>query len=58
MAVQWVNIYAGPHILSLKENAMENLARYITRASFSLERMSMRVRSLFSLSIILDSFQQ
>jgi hypothetical protein len=34
------NVYAGPRILPHYENAMENLARYIIRASFSQERMT------------------
>ncbi|MBL7204528.1 MAG: transposase [Desulfobacteraceae bacterium] len=34
------NVYCGPRILPGEEQAMENLARYIIRASFSQERMS------------------
>ena len=34
------NVFAGPRILPLQEESMENLARYIIRASFSQERMA------------------
>jgi len=34
------NVYCGPRIQSGEEEAMENLARYIIRASFSQERMT------------------
>jgi len=34
------NVFCGPRILPGKEQAMENLARYIIRASFSQEKMS------------------
>jgi len=34
------NIYVGPRILPLHSRSMENLARYIIRASFSQERMT------------------
>jgi len=34
------NVFCGPCIYPLDETAMENLARYIIRASFSQERMS------------------
>jgi len=34
------NVFAGPRILPRQEKAMENLARYIIRASFSQERMT------------------
>ena len=33
------NVYAGSRILPRQEKSMENLARYIIRASFSQERM-------------------
>ena len=33
-------VYAGPRILSRKEEAMKDLARYIIRTSFSQERMT------------------
>jgi len=33
-------VYAGPRILPREEEAMEELARYIIRASFSQERMT------------------
>ena len=33
------NVFAGPRILPCHEKSMENLARYIIRASFSQERM-------------------
>jgi len=33
-------VYAGPRIQLGKEEGMENLARYIIRASFSQERMT------------------
>ncbi len=34
------NVFCGPKIQPGDENAMENLARYIVRASFSQERMT------------------
>lgn len=34
------NIYCGPRILPWQKVSMENLARYIIRASFSQERMT------------------
>jgi len=34
------NVFCGPRILPRDEDAMENLARYIIRASFSQERMT------------------
>jgi hypothetical protein len=34
------NVYSGPRIQPGEEEAVENLARYIIRASFSQERMS------------------
>ena len=34
------NVFCGPRIHPREEEAMENLARYIIRASFSQERMS------------------
>jgi len=34
------NVFCGPRIYPRDETAMENLARYIIRASFSQERMS------------------
>ena len=34
------NVYCGPRIHPGEEQAMENLARYIIRASFSQERMT------------------
>lgn len=34
------NVHCGPKIQSEDEEAMENLARYIIRASFSQERMT------------------
>jgi len=34
------NVFCGPRICSREEKAMENLARYIIRASFSQERMT------------------
>jgi len=34
------NVYCGPRIQPGEEEAMENLARYIIRASFSQERMT------------------
>ena len=34
------NVFAGPRILPRHEKSMENLARYIIRASFSRERMA------------------
>ena len=34
------NVYSGPRIQPGDEEAMENLARYIIRASFSQERMT------------------
>lgn len=34
------NVYCGPRIQSGDDQAMENLARYIIRASFSQERMT------------------
>ncbi|MBW1956830.1 MAG: transposase [Deltaproteobacteria bacterium] len=34
------NVYCGPRILPRKKTSMENLARYIIRASFSRERMT------------------
>ena len=34
------NVFCGPRILPGKEQAIENLARYIIRASFSQERMT------------------
>ena len=34
------NVFCGPRIQPSEEKAMENLARYIIRASFSQERMS------------------
>jgi hypothetical protein len=33
-------VFVGPKILPREEEAMENLARYIIRASFSQERMT------------------
>lgn len=35
------NVFYGPRIYPPDEEAMENLARYIIRASFSQERMTM-----------------
>ena len=34
------NVFSGPRIQPGEEEAMENLARYIIRASFSQERMT------------------
>jgi len=34
------NVFSGPRIRPGDEGAMENLARYIIRASFSQERMT------------------
>jgi len=34
------NVFAGSRILPRQENSMENLARYIIRASFSQDRMT------------------
>jgi hypothetical protein len=34
------NVYCGPRIQPGEEEAMENLARYIIRASFSQDRMT------------------
>jgi len=34
------NVYCGKRILPRDQTSMENLARYIIRASFSLERMT------------------
>jgi hypothetical protein len=34
------NVFCGPRILPREKSAMENLARYIIRASFSQERMT------------------
>jgi hypothetical protein len=34
------NVFCGPRIRPYEEKAMENLARYIVRASFSQERMT------------------
>ena len=34
------NVFAGPRILPRQEESMENLTRYIIRASFSQERMA------------------
>ena len=34
------NVFFGPRILPRQEDSMENLARYIVRASFSRERMT------------------
>ncbi len=34
------NVFSGPRIFPRYENSMENLARYIIRASFSRERMT------------------
>jgi len=34
------NVFCGPRIHPREEDAMENLARYIIRASFSQERMT------------------
>jgi len=34
------NVFSGPRIYAREETAMENLARYANRASFSQERMS------------------
>jgi len=34
------NVFAGPRILPRQEKSMENLARYIIRASFSQDRMT------------------
>ena len=34
------NVFCGPRIQPRDEEAMENLARYIIRASFSQERMT------------------
>ncbi len=34
------NVFFGPRILPRQEKSMENLARYIIRASFSQERMT------------------
>jgi hypothetical protein len=34
------NVYCGPRIQPGEEEAIENLARYIIRASFSQERMT------------------
>jgi hypothetical protein len=36
------NVFSGPRILPRNEKSMENLARYIIRASFSRERMTYR----------------
>ena len=33
------SVHCGPRILPLQTEAMENLARYIIRASFSQERL-------------------
>ncbi len=44
MLMKWrhsgFNAFCGPKIQPGGENAMENLARYIVRASFSQERMT------------------
>jgi hypothetical protein len=44
MAMNWrhsgFNVFCGPRIRPNEEKAMENLARYIVRASFSQERMT------------------
>ena len=44
MLMKWrhsgFNVFCGPRILPGEEKAMENLARYIVRASFSQERMT------------------
>jgi hypothetical protein len=44
MLLSWLhsgfNVFCGPRIQPGNEDAMENLARYIIRASFSQERMS------------------
>ena len=44
MLMKWrhsgFNVFCGPRIQPGDEEAMENLARYIIRASFSQERMS------------------
>jgi len=44
MLMKWrhsgFNVFCGPKIQAGDENAMENLARYIVRASFSQERMT------------------
>jgi len=44
MLIKWrhsgFNVFCGPKIQPGDENAMENLARYIVRASFSQERMT------------------
>jgi hypothetical protein len=34
------NVFLGPQILPRQKKTMENLARYIIRASFSQERMN------------------
>jgi hypothetical protein len=34
------NVFSGPRILPWQKRSMENLARYIIRASFSQERMT------------------
>jgi hypothetical protein len=34
------NVYSGPRIQPAEEEAVENLARYIIRASFSQDRMT------------------
>jgi hypothetical protein len=34
------NVFCGPRIKPTEEEAMENLARYVIRASFSQERMT------------------
>jgi hypothetical protein len=44
MLMKWrhsgFNVFSGPRIQHGEEEAMENLARYIIRASFSQERMT------------------
>ena len=44
MVVSWrhsgFNVFCGPRLHPAEEDAIENLARYILRASFSQERMT------------------
>ena len=46
------NAYCGPRILPRQKKSMENLARYIIRASFSQERMSYQRGGQFVLKTV------
>jgi hypothetical protein len=52
MAMNWrhsgFNVFCGPRIRPNEEKAMESLARYIVRASFSQERMTYIPEELLS----------